>query len=201
MADKRKQTNKEPALTPDEMAIFQRVKGETDDWKTITEDSVDDYSLMQDPFRLPEEVKNFELKKEFKFRWVERKAGRLDELRSKQVPNRWWIVNLETFPTFEDLFDPVMGTINREDQMLVFKPWWMHVKRMEMLDDLNAAQERSGTLEGKDGETRDGASFIAGKRNPDDPHTMRGEIKAGDKVEYQETGNESQDFGDLIDDV
>lgn len=196
---KKQQAGKTQALTPEEMAIFQRVKNENDDWKTITEDQVDDYSLMQDPFKLPEEVKALELAKNFKFRWVERDAKRLDEVRSKQVPNKWWIVNLETFPEFEDLFDPILGTINREDQMLVFKPWWMHIKRQELIQELNKAQDRSGTLEGKDGHVEGGAQFIAGKRNPDDPKIMRGEIKAGDKIEYQETGNESQDFGDLVD--
>lgn len=193
-----KSTN-DQVLTPEEMAIFQRVRGESTDWKTITEESVDDYSLMQDPFKLPDIVKVLESEKKFKFRWVERTARRLDEVRSQQVPNKWWIVNFETFPQFIEFFDPVLGTINREDQMLVFKPWWMHVKRMELIDTLNTAQERSGTLEGKDGEVRDGAHFIAGKRNPDDPNKMRGEITAGDKIEYQETGLDDKNFDDLVD--
>jgi hypothetical protein len=75
----------------------------------------------------------------------------------------------------------------------------MHEKRMALVEDLTRAQERSGTLEGKDKEVRDGAEFIAGKRLSDDPRTMRGEVKAGDTIEYQETGNESQSFSDLVD--
>lgn len=186
------------ALTPEEMAIFQRVKSEADDWKTITEESVDDYSLMEDPFKLPDEIKEFENKRQFKFRWIERKSERLDEIRSAKVPNKWWIVNADSFPDLESLCDPVLGCISRLDQMLVFKPWWMHEKRMQLLDELNAAQDRSGTVEAKDGENRDGVKFIAGKRSPDNPETMRGEVKAGDKIEYQETGQEDHSFDDLV---
>lgn len=189
---------KTQALTPEEMAIFQRVKNESKDWETITEESVDDYSLMEDPFKLPDEVKKFENERQFKFRWIERKSERLDEIRSAKVPNKWWIVNADTFPTLTDLCDPILGCISRLDQMLVFKPWWMHEKRMQLLDELNAAQDRSGTLEGKNGETRDGVQFMAGKRSPDEPTPLRGEVKAGDKIEYQETGSEDHSFGDLV---
>lgn len=193
-----KVTKKTQALTPEEMAIFQRIKNEADDWKTITEESVDDYSLMEDPFKLPDQVREFEVKKQFKFRWIERKSERLDEIRSAKVPNKWWIVNVDTFPTLESLCDPILGCISRQDQMLVFKPWWMHEKRMQLLDELNAAQDRTGTLEGKDGETREGVQFIAGKQSPDDPKPLRGSIKAGDKIEYEETGQDDRSFGDLV---
>ncbi len=194
----RKATKKTQALTPEERAIFQRVKNESKDWETITEESVDDYSLMEDPFILPDEVKEFENKRQFKFRWIERKSERLDEIRSAKVPNKWWIVNVDTFPALEDLCDPILGCISRLDQMLVFKPWWMHEKRMQLLDELNTAQDRSGTLEGKDGETRDGVQFMAGKRSPDEPTPLRGEVKAGDKIEYEETGHDDRSFGDLV---
>lgn len=194
----KKETRDPQALTPEEMAIFQRVKNEAKDWETITEESVDDYSLMQDPFRLPNEIKDFEKKKAFKFRWIERTSSRLDEIRSAEVPNRWWIVNTETFPTLKSLFDPILGCISRLDQMLVFKPWWMHEKRMQLLDEINTAQDRSGTIEGKDGISKGGAQFIAGKKSPDDSKPLRGEIKAGDKIEYQETGTDDRSFGDLV---
>lgn len=194
----RKATKKTQALTPEERAIFQRVKNESKDWETITEESVDDYSLMEDPFILPDEVKEFENKRQFKFRWIERKSERLDEIRSAKVPNKWWIVNVDTFPALESLCDPILGCISRLDQMLVFKPWWMHEKRMQLLDELNTAQDRSGTLEGKDGETRDGVQFMSGKRSPDEPTPLRGEVKAGDKIEYEETGQDDRSFGDLV---
>lgn len=191
-------TKKTQALTPEEMAIFQRVKSEADDWKTITEESVDDYSLMEDPFKLPDAVKVFETKKEFKFRWIERNSSRLDEIRSARVPHKWWIVNADTFPDLVHLCDPILGCISCIDQMLVFKPWWMHEKRMQLLDEINIAQDRSGTIEGKDGETRDGVQFIAGKRTPDEMEPLRGEVRAGDKIEYQETGQDDHSFGDLV---
>jgi len=193
---------KTSALTPEEMAIFQRVKNEARDWETITEESVDDYSLMQDPFKLPPEIKEYVNRKEFAFRWIERTSQRLDEIRSAEVPNKWWIVNADSFPGLADkLFDPILGCISRLDQMLVFKPWWMHEKRMQMVESLNKAQDRSGTLEGKHGEIRGGAQFMAGKRNPEQNlEPLRGEIRAGDKIEFEEpVGPRGEDLGDLID--
>lgn len=195
---KQEKTKEIQTLTPEEMAIFQRVKSESKDWKTITEESVDDYSLMQDPFRLPDEIKEYETKRKFKFRWVERTSERLDEIRSERVPHKWWIVNTDTFSALKHLCDPVLGCISRKDQMLVFKPWWMHEKRMQLLDEINMAQDRSGTLEGRNGETREGVQFIAGKQSPGDPRPLRGAIKAGDKIEYEETGQDDRSFGDLV---
>jgi len=189
---------KPQALTPEGMAIFQRVRSEADDWKTITEESVDDYSLMQDPFKLPDEIKEFEKRREFKFRWIERTSSRLDEIRSASVPHKWWIVNIGSFPTLTHLCDPILGCISRLDQMLVFKPWWMWEKRMQLLDELNAAQDRSGTLEGKGKEARDGVVLVGGKKPADSIEPLPGEIKAGDKIEYEEVGQEDHGFGDLV---
>jgi hypothetical protein len=187
-------------LTPEEKAIYKRVKGETDDWKTITEDSVDDYSLMEDPFKLPDKVKVYQNKRQFAFRWIERTSARLDEVRSATVPNRWWIVNKETFPQLDGLFDPILGCITRMDQMLVFKPYWMHEKRKKIVQDLTDAQDRSGTLEGLDGTVRDGIIISGGKRDADNPETLRQEIKAGDKIEYEEPLNtRSEDSAELAD--
>lgn len=198
--DKAERKPKKPTtLTPEEMAIFQRVKNEARDWETITEESVDDYSLRADPFKLPDDVKCFETEKEFKFRWVERKSERLDEVRSAEVPNKWWIVNAESFSGLESLFDPILGCVSRLDQMLVFKPWWMHEKRMKMVESLTEAQDRTGTLEAKDGMVKDGALYTAGKRSGEDPRPMHQEIKAGDQIEYQEAGAHSETFGDLLD--
>ena len=193
-----KKTASAPILTPEEMGIYQRVKSDDADWKTITEESVDDYSLTEDPFKLPDEVKKYVTSKKFSFRWIERKSSRLDEVRSAQVPNRWWIVNAESFPDLKHLCDPVLGCISRHDQMLVFKPWWMKEKRAAMMAEINDAQDRSGTIEGKDGEAYSGAQFTAGKKSPDNPTPLRGQIKSGDTIEYEETGRENHDFGDLI---
>jgi len=190
-------------LTPEEQAVFQRVKSQGREWETITENSVDDYSLMHDPFKLPEEVEMFETMKEFKFCWRERTSSRLDELSAAQVPNKWWVVNADTFPKLPKImFDPVLGCISRLDQMLVFKPWWMHVKRMQIVEQLTEAQDRSGTLEGRDGEQRDGVLFSASKRNPDQAlNPSESEIRAGDKIEFEETTerDSNTDLSDLVD--
>jgi len=191
--------NKTNTLTPDEMAIFQRVKSEQDDWKTITEESVSDYSLMQDPFKLPAEVKAFEIQKMYKFRWIERKSSRLDEVRSANVPHKWWIVNADTIPELAELCDPILGSINRLDQMLVFKPWWMWEKRQQIFSDITDAQDRSGALERQGIDSRDGVQMIPGKRTPDQTMPLRGEVRGGDKIEYEEPGSHDSSLDDLVD--
>ena len=187
-------------LTPDEMAIFQRVKNESREWETITEESIDDYSLREDPFKLPDIIKAYQDRREFAFRWIARTTERLDEVRSASVPNKWWIVNAESFPDMIKELDPILGCVCKLDQMLVFKPWWMHAKRMEMVQEITAAQDRAGTLEAKNGISTDQAYFTAGKRSGDDPRQRSEEIRGGDIVEYEEPSSmaESQGVDDLI---
>ena len=196
----RKAKAKEPVLSPEEMAIFRRIKGDGREWETITEEDVDDYSLMEDPMKLPPQALELRKKKEFAFRWIERTANALDQMRAKNVPERWWIVNAESFPDMEALFDPILGCINRLDQMLVFKPYWMHVKRMDMVQQLTDAQDRAGMIESLDGVTTESASITAGKRSGVDPRPIRGEVKAGDTIEYEEasSASESQGVEDLV---
>jgi len=196
-----KSTGKDsPILSPEEMAIFQRVKNESRDWETITEEDVDDYSLMEDPFKLPDMAQGYQDRREFAFRWIARTTERLDEVRSASVPNKWWIVNADTFPELQSECDPVLGCVCKLDQMLVFKPWWMADKRRQMVQDLNEAQDRSGTIEGKDGMVTDSAYITAGKRSGDDPRKRGDEIKGGDTIEFEEETlpTESQGVEDLV---
>ena len=55
--------NKISALTSDESALFQRIQGERDDWRTIGEDSVLDYSMSEDPMKLPDAALEMEREK------------------------------------------------------------------------------------------------------------------------------------------
>lgn len=192
-------------MTTNELAIFKRIAGQSDDWKTIQEKDIDDYSLRQDPFMLPDSIKQLEQAKEFKFRWVQRTIERLDEVRAAPVPHRWWIVNRDTFPQINpDLFDPVLGCIVLHDQMLVFKPYWMFEKRQALVADITDAQDRS-SIERMGSENRDGVNISGGKKSPDQVHSLPGEIKHNDQL-FQNPNDpdntlqpSATDFSDLID--
>jgi len=192
-------------MTSEELAIFKRIAGQSDDWRSIPEKDIADYSLRNDPFMLPESILQLERSREFKFRWISRSVDRLDEVRSAQVPHRWWIVNRDTFPQLpHDLFDPVLGCIMRHDQMLVFKPYWMFEKRQALIADITDAQDRS-SVERMGSEMRDGVNISGGKKSSGQMHSLPGEIKAGDQIfeNPQDPDNKFQaglsDFSDLID--
>jgi hypothetical protein len=171
-------------MTPEEKAIFSRVQAESSDWKTISEDEAVDYSLSRDPYDLPAPAKKLEKEKRFKFRWIVRTPARLDEIRNKQVPFRWWIVN-STQPVglvFGPFLDPNNGCVSREDQMLVFKPWWMYEKERAFKERLADA---SAGVEAKDGEKKRASKdtdveIRAGKRKGTSDEALRQEIRGSD---------------------
>lgn len=169
-------------LTPEELAIYGRVAAESDDWKTITEEGTNDFSLSRDVFELPEPAKKLRDKKEFAFRWITRKPERLDEMKNKSDPFKWWPVN-STQPVgkiFSSFLDPNMGCVSREDQMLVFKPWWMFLKERAYKDRLADAAYNSSALEGKDRQRIGDVELKAGKRSGNEDKQLRQEIKGSD---------------------
>ena len=165
------------AITPDEQAIAARVAAETDEWQTIGEDSTLDYNLGRDVFELPPPAKAKQLAQEFSFRWILREPKRLDEIRNKPVPFRWWICNSTNTPFLAGFFDPVLGCVCREDQMLCFKPWWMRDKEVAWKRGLADNQDKSGDILNKNGQFNDGIEWKAGKRSIERPelgHEVRG---------------------------
>jgi len=178
-------------LTPEELAIYGRVMSESDDWKTITETSAEDYSLSRDPFELPEPAKKLREKKQFAFRWVTRKPERLDEVKNMRDPFKWWPVN-STQPVgevFKSFIDPNMGCVSREDQMLVFKPYWMFEKERAHKERLADAAYNSSALEKRDKQRKGEIEIESGKRRGDDKQ-LRQEIKGSD-IQYR--GEEEMD--------
>jgi len=151
-------------LTPEERAVFERVVGEQDDWKTITEDDVVDFSLSVDPFLLPPEALAQQDARKFKFRWVEKKAERIDELRTLPVPMRWWVCNSTQTPFLKHLCDPIHGAIQRLDQILMFKPYWMAEKHQAAKRDLAEGKDRSGDIGKRDGLEQDGVEWKSGEQ-------------------------------------
>lgn len=197
--DKAKDTS---VLTPEESAIFQRVQAEGDDWKTITEGDIEDFSLAQYPFQLPPEAQKMSDEKKFAFRFAEMKPARIDMLRNAQVPLKWWICNATTMPKLKKYCDPIHGGIQELDQLLMFKPYWMHAKVLAAKHDLADVQDKGGSLEMKDGEVdkEGGVEWHAGEKHK---ITSRDEVMdpggALDQVYQQESGMESSsDLGDLV---
>jgi hypothetical protein len=167
-------------LTPEEQSIFSRVAQESEEWKTISEEESTDYSLQKDLFELPPPALKLEKNKEFAFRWITRKSSRMDEIKSKPIPFRWWPVNLNqpVGMVFKPFIDPNNGCVSREDQMLVFKPWWMFEKERAYKQKLADASDRSKSIESKDGQSKDNVEFVAGRRKDGKP--MRQEVQGSD---------------------
>jgi hypothetical protein len=151
-------------LTPEEKAIYQRVASEDRSWETIVEGEVNDYSLSADPFELPEPAKKLRDSHEFAFRWITRSAARLDEIRNKPEIFRWWPVN-RTSPRsglFDPFIDPNNGCVSREDQMLVFKPYWLFEKELNFKRGVADRMHNSTSIDNK-AEEKGGAELVGSK--------------------------------------
>lgn len=188
-------------LTPEEQAIFNRVAVGDDDWQTITEDSSIDYSLSNDLFELPAPAKKLQEGKQFRFRWITRTPQRLDEVKNKPVPLKWWPVN-STQPTadFKHFIDPNNGCVSREDQMLVFKPWWMFAKERAYKDSLAERNFKGKSVEDREEVKkagRDSEAVLSGKKRSGlTNQTLREEIHGNDVI----YGEDSTDTGPPVND-
>lgn len=179
-------------LTAEESAIAARVAADNaKEWETIGEDSAIDYSLGRWIFELPEPAQKMVEEKRFAFRWVKRVASRIDEIRSKQAPFRWWICNRANTPFLSAFVDPVLGGVIREDQILVFQPYWMSVKRQEIKNRVSG--DRTQDITRLHGEGKDGVNFVAGKRRLGDSEVgqFRQEMKTGDVSVYDGDAEEA----------
>lgn len=164
---------KTTTLTTEESAIISRVLAEKDDWKSIKESEVDDFQLANDPLELPPPAKEMKIKNKYAFRWIARTTARMDELRNKPVPFKWWICNAVNTPFLEGYFDPVLRCVCKLDQMLVFKPYWMFTKEQEfknMQADRNAS---AGDLKKKGGTIKGGGELVEGRK-----------IEQGDAIQF-----------------
>lgn len=155
------------ALTSEEQAIVRRISKPDDDWQTITEESMGDFSLAEDMYKLPKEAQEAQDRKEFAFRWILKEPGRIDQIASLDVPMKWWIVN-STQPPIKGLnrhVDPVHGGIQRMDQILVFKPWWMHEKHQTAKMRIAQAKDESGDIKNRDGRKEAWGEWRSGEQN------------------------------------
>jgi hypothetical protein len=191
-----------PNMTPEEAAIYQRVKGEKEDWEKIQFEEIQDYSLMEYPFQLPDCAKKLVEQRKYFFRFVEKKTGRIDDLINRKKPHRWLPVNRDTFPDWpRSLFDGLHGGVQELDQIMMYQPYEYKVMRDRIKNELAELQARGGTLESRDGiEDKDrGVSWrsgegvkITGKDEVMDPGNTLERAFEG------EANQETNDFGDLI---
>ena len=183
---------KQPAnLTQEDAAIFERIKTEGQDreWERVTEEDAHDFTLAQDPMKLPEFAEKLLNEKEYAFRWIERRKERVDEIRSMPVPQKWWIVNASTMPDSVSELDSVLGCVCRYDQLLVFKPYWMYVKEKKMEELRSEEKASAGELKSKHHAQVDdsGSEFLSGKE---------ARIGGSDAVQYHETDPDKAEDSD-----
>lgn len=170
------------AMTPEEQAIFNRVATENTDFEDIRADHTYSFSWADDPFRLPPPAQKMRDEKRYAFRWITRNPARVDQIRSKPDPFRWWICNRTTTPFLADHVDGIVGGVIREDQILVFKPWHLYEAEKNYKRELADARDASHDLRRRDGETRSGVQMRAGERSLENPDEMRMEVKGSDIV-------------------
>lgn len=148
MVTKNKKTGNEQFLT-------EIINKNDDSWKTITEDDIVDYSLSEDPYKLPKAAQEKLDDGEFVFRWIERKPERIEEISNMEIPFRWWICNSTNTPFLEDLIDSCDGGIHCKDQILMFKPYWMAKKVKNIKNGVSNNKINSGLLKSKSTEMGD----------------------------------------------
>jgi hypothetical protein len=165
-------------MTQEERAIFNRVASESREWATIDPYATEDYSLAEDPFKLPEQALKLQKDKQFQFRWITRTPERLDQVKGKPVPFRWWPVN-NVQPVgglFRNVVDGSTGAVHLMDQMLVFKPWWMWEQEKKLKD---RQADMRGDLTERDNEEIGSLRLAASKRKASDPRS-RVEVSGSD---------------------
>ena len=165
-------------MSSEERSIFNRVASASDEWKeAIIATDMHDFSLADDPFKLPLPAQKLRDKKLYVFRWITRDPKRLDEMMNKNKIMRWYPVN-STSPNgdFRKLVDRNNGAVCREDQMLVFKRYDAFQLEQGFYEGLADASLKSNDLLNK-GKKED---FSAGKRSASDSKSLREEVKGSD---------------------
>lgn len=179
-----------PNLTPEERAIAQRVANQDTEWHTIREDELEDYSLAEDPYKLPPAAQKMQDEKQYAFRWITRTPGRIDQVtRTAPIYKRWTLATRSTMPKLGSEVDSILGCICKGDQCLVFRPWYYHEHERRMKEELAEASYAAGSLKGKKQSIED---------RDDDVRVFEGEkaaIGSRDQVMYDESG---VDLGELV---
>lgn len=187
------------ARTPEESAIHRRISGESPDWDMISEEEMEDFSLMEDPLKLPLPAQERQNNGEYAFRWAERTPERIDQLRNAPPPMRWWLCNYTTTPYLEEFIDPIIGGVVCLDQILFVKPRRMHDLCQKAKRELADNLEQSGNIEKSwDGkEHSSGSQWKAGKSHK----ISSSDVVMADEAEIDTMAgikDDSSELGDLV---
>ena len=161
--EKVEQPKQEVTLSSEQKALADRLaSGEDREWETITEESMHDFSLAAEPYPLPPEAKKMQDEKVYAFRFVEANAQRVDEVKNQLVPMRWYTVTRNSIPELAKYCDSIHGGLQVRDQVLMFKPWWMHRKFKDAEMGMGEAKVIAGAVENKDGEEHEWGEYRSG---------------------------------------
>ena len=156
----------ETTLTSEEKALADRLTSKADSaWETITEESMIDYSLSNDPYPLPKEAKKLQKEKKYAFKWFLADKRRVDEVRHLEVPERWEPCNRNNTPFLAKHCDTIHGGIQHKDQILMYKPYWMHRKFKDSQLGHAEVKGMAGAIENKDGEQHDWGGYESGPQH------------------------------------
>lgn len=186
-------------LTPEETALVSRIDSqEPDCFGAITEDEMNDFSLMSNPMDLHPIARKLQDDKKFAFRWCTRTAQRADELtRAAQAPLRWAIVTRNTLPEMSELVDDILGCVCVLDQMLLFKPWAHHQIVKNAKAELADVKDKSAGPEAwKQQDRGEGYEFVGAESSLEGRNPAK--IQGGDDVQTVE-GLTDEDGGMLVD--
>ena len=150
-------------MTMEEQAVANEILSCGNEWETIKESDLTNFSLAEDPYKLPPEARYQAEEKHFIFRWIENNVGRLKEVMSLEVPMRWWPCNSTNTPFLQKRCSDVDGAVHCKDQILVFKPYWMYRKYQDVMFGMQEAQACG--LENKKGLVEKGAHWSVGEKN------------------------------------
>ena len=195
---KTQDTIEQSNMSSEERSIFNRVASAGDEWKEeIQSHDMHDFSLADDPFKLPLPALKLRDKKLYVFRWITRDPKRLDEMMNKNKIMRWYPVN-STAPNgdFQKFVDRNNGAVCREDQMLVFKRYDAFQLEQGFYEGLAEASLKSNDLLDK-GKKED---FSAGKRKASDSKSLREEVKGSD-IQFEGEAEKDAEQGVFTPDV
>jgi hypothetical protein len=179
---KTQETIEQNNMSSEERSIFNRIASASDEWKEeIQSHDMHDFSLADDPFKLPLPAQKLRDQKLYVFRWITRDPRRLDEMMNKNKIMRWYPVN-STSPNedFQKLVDRNNGAVCREDQMLVFKRYDAFQLEQGFYEGLADTSLKSNDLLEKGKKE----NFSAGKRSATDSKSLREEVKGSD-IQYE----------------
>jgi hypothetical protein len=179
-------------LTPDEQKIAELVSRQSNnDWEQITEDQILDFSLSEDPFKLPKEAADLQERKERAYRWCERTEKRINELCETDPPRKWFVANNTNSPFLSKHINSLTGGIIRGDQILLWKPWKWH---QVVKDAVNASSkamydsrelDKGGRAKIQSHDDRNHMAVVSGERAHvrDGANVISGENDGGDQGE------------------